>query len=245
MAPAVYAHRLGRDYGPDSSRAALRRTLEQPVDGLETDVCLSADGELVLLHDPLLDAGTTLTGWAHERRASEILRGRLRDRAGRATGERPLLLDELLEAAPPGVTLQLEVKAHADPALAARTARAICARLEDHPVREQVEVIGFWTEACEAAAALGFRARLVIIAAYAIPALAAWGRRTGLHGVCAEHFLVTPALVSTLRAAGLSVTTGTVNHPEQLLPLLALGLEAVTSDCPHELLAGQRLPAAA
>jgi glycerophosphoryl diester phosphodiesterase len=55
--------RLGRNYGPDSSRAALLQTLEQPVDGLETDVCLTADGDLVLLNDPLLDAGTTLTGW--------------------------------------------------------------------------------------------------------------------------------------------------------------------------------------
>jgi glycerophosphoryl diester phosphodiesterase len=53
--PAIYAHRLGRAYGPDSSHAALRRSLEQHVDGLETDCCLTADGELVLLHDPLLE----------------------------------------------------------------------------------------------------------------------------------------------------------------------------------------------
>jgi glycerophosphoryl diester phosphodiesterase len=33
------------------------------VDGLETDVCLTADGDLVLLNDPLLDVGATLTGW--------------------------------------------------------------------------------------------------------------------------------------------------------------------------------------
>ena len=43
----------------------LRRSLEQHVDGLETDCCLTADGELVLLHDPLLELGTTLSGWAH------------------------------------------------------------------------------------------------------------------------------------------------------------------------------------
>jgi glycerophosphoryl diester phosphodiesterase len=34
--PALYAHRLGRDYGPDSSFAALRGALEQRLDGLET-----------------------------------------------------------------------------------------------------------------------------------------------------------------------------------------------------------------
>jgi glycerophosphoryl diester phosphodiesterase len=73
--PAIIAHRLGRAYGPDSSRQALRRSLSQPLDGLETDCCLTADGQLVLLHDPLLALGTTTSGWAHERTAAQILAG--------------------------------------------------------------------------------------------------------------------------------------------------------------------------
>jgi hypothetical protein len=42
----LYAHRLGREPGPDSSRASLRATLAGPVDGLEADACLTADGRL-------------------------------------------------------------------------------------------------------------------------------------------------------------------------------------------------------
>ena len=233
--PALYAHRLGRAYGPDSSGAALTRALQRPLDGLETDCCLTADGELVLLHDPLLEVGTTVSGWAHERTAAQIRAARLRHRDGSPSEERPLLLEELLELAPPGATLQLEVKAHADLALARRTARALCERLGDHPARERTEVISFWSGACELAAELGFRARLVIVADYRMHTLAAWGRRVGLHGVCVEHFLLSPALVATLQAFGLSVTTGTVNHAAMLEPLLPLGLDAVTSDSPHEL----------
>jgi Glycerophosphoryl diester phosphodiesterase family len=126
---------------PDSSAAALTRALGRPLDGLETDCCLTADGELVLLHDPRLEVGTTVSGWAHERTAAQIRAGRLRHRDGTPSDERPLLLDELLELAPPGATLQLEVEAHADPALARRTARASGERLRDHPARERTEVI--------------------------------------------------------------------------------------------------------
>ena len=96
-------------------------------------------------------------------------------------------------------------------------------------------MISFWSGACELAAELGFRARLVIVADYRIHTLAAWGRRVGLHGVCVEHFLLSRTLVATLQAFGLSVTTGTVNHAAILEPLLSLGLDAVTSDSPHEL----------
>ena len=116
--------------------------------------------------------------------------------------------------------------------------RAACERLRDDPARARIEILSFWTEACEVAAELGFRARLVVIAGHQIPALAAWGRRIGLHGVCVEHFLLTPALVKTLRAAGLSVTTGTVNHAALLTRLVRLDLDAITSDSPHELRAG-------
>jgi glycerophosphoryl diester phosphodiesterase len=97
---------------------------------------------------------------------------------------------------------------------------------------------------------LGFRSRLVIIADYRIHALAAWAQHVGLHGVCVEHFLLSRALVAHLRASGLSVTTGTVNHATILTPLLPLGLDAITSDSPHELRqalnrAGETLPLAA
>jgi hypothetical protein len=40
-----------------------------------------------------------------------------------------------------------------------------------------------------------------VIAGHQIRALGAWGRRMGLHGVCVEHFLLTPALVETRRGA--------------------------------------------
>ena len=56
-----------------------------------------------------------------------------------------------------------------------------------------------------------------------------------MHGVCVEHFLLSAPLVATLRASGLSVTTGTVNHAALLAALLPLGLDAITSDAPAEL----------
>jgi glycerophosphoryl diester phosphodiesterase len=235
MLPTIYAHRLGRGYGPDSSRAALARTLERHVGGLETDCCLTADGDIVLLHDPLLQLGTDLYGWAHDRTAAEITAGHLRDHHGKPTGERPLRLEHLLELVPPGMPLQLEIKAHADPALARETTRAVCRQMTAASAPHRFEIISFFTSACELAAELGYAARAIIIADYGIEELAEWARTSGVGGVCVEHFLLSPSLVDTLQAAGLSVTTGTINHPEMLPLLLGPGLDAITTDTPHEL----------
>ncbi len=59
--PPLYAHRLGRDAGPDSSPAALAATLAAGADGLETDVCLTADAELeakgIQFNGDIIDSG--------------------------------------------------------------------------------------------------------------------------------------------------------------------------------------------
>jgi glycerophosphoryl diester phosphodiesterase len=242
--PPLYAHRLGRRYGPDSSAAALRHTLSNPVEGLETEICLTADDQLVLLHDPLLTLGTTLEGWARQRTAEEIRSALIRDPTGEPTTEHPLLLEELLELLPAAVGLQLEVKAHADPVLASRTAEVLCERLRRDPVRDRVEVLSFHGEACAVAAANGVSSRLVIWADYAPEALASWAREAGVKGVSVEHFLLSERLVGVLREAGLSVNTGTVNHPEVLSRVLEFAPDAIGTDRPHELrAAAERLVA--
>jgi glycerophosphoryl diester phosphodiesterase len=232
--PALYAHRLGRVPGPDSSRAALRATLATHVEGLETDVCLTADGRLALLHDPWLPIGTTGTGWAHETPWREIRDLRLRDQGGAPTAETPMLLDELLDAAPEELVIQLDVKTHGDPALAVATAAAACRVAERHPGR-QVEVISFHGVACVTAANAGQRARLIVWADYSPATLGAWARAAGVHGVCVEHFLLHADLVSELRDTGLSVTTGTINDPELAHRVAALGVDAITTDDPARL----------
>jgi len=225
----LYAHRLGRAYGPDNSRTALAGALAADADGLECDVCLTADGGLVLLHDPWLPCGTDLEGWAHERTAAELRRARLR-----GGGEPPLFVDELLAAAPRDLVLQFEVKSHADPELAMRTVEALAAALARASGR-RVEVLSFASAACARAASLGLPARLVIWADYAPQALARWARRHHVPGVCVEHFVLSRPLVAALRRGGLSVTTGTVNDAALLRRVTALGVDAVTTDDPAAL----------
>ena len=235
MLPSLYAHRLGRAYGPDNSLSALATAIRRPLDGVETDVCLTSDGELVLLHDPLLPLCTNLEGWAHQRTAAEIRGAALLTDQGEPTADSPILLEELLDAAPAELVVQLDVKAHADSRLAARTAAAVCERCRGRGVRERVEVISFHASACEVAAARGFCSRLVVFADYAPEALASWAVHHMVHGVSVEHFLLGERLVETLREAGLSVNTGTVNDPRLLERALRFNPDAVCTDRPHEL----------
>jgi glycerophosphoryl diester phosphodiesterase len=233
----LYAHRLGRAHGPDNSRTALAGALAAGVEGVECDVCLTADGGLVLLHDPWLPAATDLDGWAHERTTADLRRARIG-----GGGESPLFVEDLLAATPRELLLQFDVKAHADPALAARTVEALAGTLARAPGR-RFELLAFASGACARAAALGLPARLVIWADYAPHTLARWARRQRVGGVCVEHFLLSHPLVAALRRGGLSVTTGTINDVALLERVAGFGVDAVTTDDPAALRARPALAA--
>jgi glycerophosphoryl diester phosphodiesterase len=53
----TFAHRGARLEEPENTIPAFRRALAAGVTGLETDVWLSADGEVVCAHDPVVRAG--------------------------------------------------------------------------------------------------------------------------------------------------------------------------------------------
>jgi glycerophosphoryl diester phosphodiesterase len=235
--PRVYAHRLGADYGPESSRAALRSSLERGVDGVEADVLLTADGEVVALHDPVLSMSTDSAGWADKVEAAELRRARLRDETGAASEEHPLTLGEVLEEIPVELPVQLDVKAYADHELARRTAELACELAVGHGTADRVEVISFFTEACIAATELGIAARLVAWSDYAPDAMARWVSERGFVGVAIEGFIVDERIVTPLREAGLTISVGAVNTVEQLRRLLPVQPDIVVSNRPAELAA--------
>lgn len=61
-APLAIAHRGGSRLRPENTMAAFTHACDLGVDGLECDVHLAADGELVIIHDATLDRTTDAAG---------------------------------------------------------------------------------------------------------------------------------------------------------------------------------------
>ena len=57
VAVITFAHRGARLVEPENTIAAFRRALEEGASGIETDVWVSADGEVVCVHDPVVTRG--------------------------------------------------------------------------------------------------------------------------------------------------------------------------------------------
>lgn len=236
--PKFIAHRFGREYGPDSTAATLAHALTGPIDGLETDCCLTADGRLALLHINYLPMGITLDGFAHERTAAEITAAHVLDQQGRVTDHHPLLLEDLWPlVAGHELVVQLEVKAILDGALADRTAHAINEALVATPPPPgiTIEVISFWPECLPIAAAAGHATRPIIATPYTPADLARWSLDHGITGVLLEAPFWSAHHVDIWRQAGLSLMSGVCNLADLARAVSLFGPDAFATDRPHEL----------
>lgn len=110
----VAGHRGYSTSAPENTLAAFRKAYETGGKGVtcETDLALTSDGELVLIHDETVDRTTDGFGLVRKMTYSEIAKldaGRWFDEA--FTGERiPRLRDALLLARELGIIYQLELK---------------------------------------------------------------------------------------------------------------------------------------
>ena len=103
----LYAHRGGAFEFDENTMEGFRGCYDQGIRGFETDVRMTQDGTLVLLHDNSLDRTHNATGPVEHRTADQI-----KDVTTKKSGQRFCFLEELLDylADKPGVYLELEMK---------------------------------------------------------------------------------------------------------------------------------------
>ena len=68
----VWAHRGASAYAPENTLPSFQRAVDLGADGIELDVQLSADGEMVVIHDETLDRTTTGAGPVGARTLAEL-----------------------------------------------------------------------------------------------------------------------------------------------------------------------------
>ncbi|PYI57303.1 glycerophosphodiester phosphodiesterase [Paenibacillus flagellatus] len=107
----IIAHRGAAGEAPENTLAAFKLGLEQGCTGIELDVHLSKDGEVIVCHDGTLDRTTDSKGVIRDMTVDELKKAD----AGRwfhekYAGERVPLLEEVLDLVSPEVQINVEIK---------------------------------------------------------------------------------------------------------------------------------------
>ena len=68
----IFGHRGAKGTYPENTLLSFKKAIEIGVDGLELDVHVTKDGEVVVIHDETLDRTTSGSGWIKDLTLAEI-----------------------------------------------------------------------------------------------------------------------------------------------------------------------------
>ena len=237
----VAAHRGGAALWPENSLLAFRSALALGVDALELDLHLTADGEVVVLHDPTLERTSTGRGAVRDARLADLASVQLKTPEGAATAERVPTLAQVLDlVAQSSSELLPEIKLDAhrqrydgieEKVLALIRARGLLARTTIQAF--QGDTIRRLRELEPAARTMLLVGRGDVGRDRVRPAEAVRrARELGATDLGMNHRLIDADVVAAARAAGIRLSAWTVNDENDIRRMIDLGVDLVMSDRP-------------
>lgn len=254
--PKLVGHRGALEIAPENTMASFRRACDDGADVIELDVCLSADGHVVVMHDATVDRTTDGTGPVSAFTLAELKQldaGSWFD--SQFTGERVPTLAEVLVWARGKIGLMVELKYHPRGSFETALVPATLDLVRRHAMADQVVFISFQPKSLAQVRALspeftlgplrpygrGLRwavwlanrlrwlQRIDVVRRYLQYPLR-WTQDVGCDMVTPNIAVVTPALVEATHAAGMIISAGgfSWDYPAAI----AMGLDTIAANNP-------------
>jgi glycerophosphoryl diester phosphodiesterase len=205
----VYSHRGGRGFGQDNTLEAMQAAADAGVLAIETDVHATADGELLISHDP--------TVGKHSIKRSQFADIR------RDHPDRPLL-GEVLDSLAERVSFNIEVKM-APPADVGKM-------VSSYGVMEKTVFSSFHHNLMVEMKKDYPEARVGPLRWEFLPehVSAKWTRTVKAEFIALHFKAITPRSAEQIHRAGLKVTAWTVNEEDEVRRLESLGVDVLITD---------------
>ena len=217
---------------PENTLAAFLLALQAGADGIELDVMLSRDKELVVIHDSTVDRTTDGTGKVSDLPLSALRELDAGTRFGEEfRGEKLPTLAEVFETVGGKMRINVELKNYAHP-LDDLTSRVI-ALTERFHLADSVLLSSFNPINLRKARRQNRNIRRgLLVSPGDRLMLGAGGRLFPYHALHPYYEDVTPEMAADLRARGKQLNTWTVDDPQALLRLHSIGVDGIISNNP-------------
>ncbi|SOC40800.1 glycerophosphodiester phosphodiesterase [Salinicoccus kekensis] len=231
------AHRGASGYTPENTMAAFDRAFEMKADFIEIDVHMSADGEVVAIHDLMVDRTTDGSGRVNDFTLEELRQLDAGSWFGpEFAGAQIPTLDEILDAYRGKIGILIEIKdPSAHPGIEAAVAEALAERNMDKPNNGKIIVQSF-----DHGSVAHFNSLLPNVPTGVLvgnltdgisdEALAQFATYADYFNP--NHRMVDENLVERVHAHGLKIAPYTINDQTRVNELIDNGVDGIISDFP-------------
>ena len=233
--PIIFAHRGASAHAPENTLAAFGLALAQGADGIELDVKLSADGQVVVIHDPTVDRTTGAHGRVNDLALADLraLNAGSFFSAAFSTEKIPLL-EEVFEAFGKKTLINVELTNYSTPR--DHLVESVCMLVKKFNVQKNVMFSSFYANNLSKARSYlpevpcGLLAFGGLLGAWARSFGFAFGKYAALHPYLKN---VTPQQVQRVHRLKGRVHVWTVNAEADMRRLFGWGVDAIFTDDPQ------------
>ncbi|MDZ5602362.1 glycerophosphodiester phosphodiesterase family protein [Pseudomonas sp. RP23018S] len=227
----IYGHRGAKGEAPENTLNSFRQCLSHGVNRCELDLHLSADNELMVIHDPTLKRTTGRRGKVVEHTAAELITYDARQGGPGWVQPCPIPTLQTLFEQCPFEHWQLEVKS-ASRTRAASTVLAIRELAQSFDLLDKVTITSSSREVLTAAVELVPDVARGLVADYAWLDPLKVAQNYGCELLALNWTLCTPERLAKAQAQGLHVSVWTVNEPALMHRLADFGVDSLITDFP-------------
>lgn len=239
MYPLIYAHRGASGHAPENTMAAFRLAVQEGAGGIELDVQLSADKQVVVIHDETLDRTTDGTGAVGSLTWEELRRLDASFGQEAYRGEGIPLLSQVLELlASTQLELNIELKNGIVPYDGME--EAVVRLVRQYGMEKRIVLSSFNHYSIARLAGMAPDMEMAVLYSDGLYRPWEYAAFVGARSLHPHYLAVTPEIVMNARMAGVKVRPWTVNSDDDYRRMAAAGVDAVITNYPGRFKAMQK-----
>lgn len=230
-----FAHRGFSAKFPENTMLAFQKAMEAGCDGIELDVQLSKDGELVILHDEALKRTTGAVGYVWEYTLAELKKLDASGKYHRLYGKNkiPTLREYFELTKDSSVITNIELKTGVNPYPGIE--KKVLELVDEYKLRKRVIVSSFHHESLIRFRKLAPDVSCGLLEGNNLVGIAEYAQKLGMEFLNLSYHLVNEACVREAKAYGLEINAWTVNKKEEIKRLKKLGIYGLIGNNPEDL----------
>ena len=231
----IWAHRGASAKAPENTLAAFRLAHEMSADGVELDVQLTSDGQVVVIHDETLDRTTSGRGPVAAHTLREIRTFDASNGREGYLGELIPTLGEVLDlVGPTGMSVNIELKNSVEPYQGLE--QAVLGIVAAAGMAERVIYSSFNHISATQLARSSQPSRVGLLFSDVLAEPWDYAQRLDMSALHPhwKYVQVVPETIERCHALGLAINVWTVDSPDMVRRLADLGADAVITNRPDE-----------
>lgn len=228
----IFAHRGASAYAPENTLEAFRLAMEQGADGIELDVQMTKDGELVVIHDETIDRVSNGNGAVRDYTLEELKQFSVSNHFEQYPDVKIPTLREVLELVKPG-TMEINIELKTGIYWYPQIEQKVLELVKEEGMEERIIYSSFNHYSVQKIRELSPEAETAYLIGDVMLDVADYTRNTGIKGLHPALFHVKMAdFLKEYKESGIALRVWTVNDKDQIRWLIDEGVDAVITNYP-------------